>query len=118
MHEMGVVQEVYRIAREAADANGGGRLTSVTVAVGELAAIEPDLLSFAWEAVTAAGPDAGSKLLVEWHPARQICSACGVVAERAPGSWLRLCPACSLPLRIEGGDELDVLHADISQEDS
>ena len=27
---MGVVQEIYRISREAADANGGGRLTSVT----------------------------------------------------------------------------------------
>jgi hydrogenase nickel incorporation protein HypA/HybF len=114
---MGVVQEVYRIAREATDANGGGRLTSVTVAVGELSAIEPDLLSFAWEAATAGGSDAGSKLLVEWHPARQTCAACGVVADRAPGSWLRLCPACGLPLRIEGGDELDVLHVDISQED-
>ena len=36
--------------------------------------------------------------------------------KRAPGSWLRLCPRCELPLRIEGGDELDVLHVDITQE--
>ena len=112
---MGVVQEIYRISREAADANGGGRLTSVTVAVGELAAIEPDLLSFAWEAATSASPDAGSRLVVEWRPARQHCAGCGVVAERAPGTWLRLCPTCGLPLRIEGGDELDVLHVEFEE---
>jgi hydrogenase nickel incorporation protein HypA/HybF len=114
---MGVVQEIHRIGREAADANGGGRLTSVTVAVGELSAIEPSLLGFAWEAVVAGSPDEGSRLEVEWRPARQLCQACGVVAERAPGTWLRLCPRCDLPLRIEGGDELDVLHVDITQED-
>jgi Zn finger protein HypA/HybF involved in hydrogenase expression len=59
---MGVVQEIHRISREAADASGGGRLTSVTVAVGELSAIEPSLLAFAWDAITAGGPDAGSRL--------------------------------------------------------
>lgn len=116
VHEMGVVQEIHRISREAADANGGGRLTSVTVAVGELSAIEPALLAFAWEAITTGGPDAGSRLEVDWRPARQLCETCGEVAERAPGTWLRLCPRCDLPLRIEGGDELDVLHVDITQE--
>ncbi len=113
---MGVVQEIHRISREAAIANGGGRVTSVTVAVGELQAIEPTLLAFAWEAVVADSPDAGSRLEVDWRPARQLCAACGEVAERAQGSWLRLCPRCDLPLRIEGGDELDVLHVDITQE--
>ncbi len=112
---MGVAQEIFRIGRESADANGGGRLATVTVAVGELAAIEPDLLSFAWEAVTADGPDAGSRLVVEWRPARQLCGACGEVAERAAGSWLRLCPRCGLPLRIEGGDDLDVLHVEFEE---
>jgi hydrogenase nickel incorporation protein HypA/HybF len=113
---MGVAQEIHRISREAADANGGGRLTSVTVAVGELSAIEPAHLEFAWEAITTGGPDAGSRLAVEWRPARQFCAACGEVAERAPGTWLRLCPRCDLPLRIEGGDELDVLHVDFTQD--
>jgi len=116
VHEMGVVQEIHRISRVAADANGGGPLMSVTVAVGELSAIEPALLAFAWEAITAGGPDAGSRLEVDWRPARQLCGTCGEVAERALGTWLRLCPRCDLPLRIEGGDELDVLHVDVSQE--
>lgn len=110
--------EVYRMSREAADARGDGRLVSVRVAVGELSAVEPDLLSFAWDAVTAGGPDAGSRLVIERHDARQICGACGEVAERAAGSWLRLCPRCDLPLRVEGGDELDLLQIEFAGEEA
>jgi hydrogenase nickel incorporation protein HypA/HybF len=110
MHELSLVTEVHRACRARVDAQGGGRLEHVTIAVGELSAVEPDLLAFAWEAVTAGGPDAGAVLEVEWRPARQTCADCGEIAERAPGSWLRLCPRCQQPLYIEGGDELDILR--------
>jgi hydrogenase nickel incorporation protein HypA/HybF len=82
----------------------------VWVAVGELSAVEPDLLRFAWEAVTAGTRDAGSTLEVEWRPARQVCERCGEPSERAAGSWLRLCPRCQGPLRLEGGMELDLVR--------
>jgi hydrogenase nickel incorporation protein HypA/HybF len=110
MHELGIATEIYRTCREAMDARGGGRLERVAVAIGELAGVEPELIAYAWEAVVQGGPDAGSRLEVDWRPARQECSSCGEVAERAPGSWLRLCPRCSRPLRVEGGCELDVLQ--------
>ncbi len=108
MHETGIAAEIYAISRRAADTHGGGRLVTVRVTVGELSAVEPDLLAFAWEAVTSGGPDAASRLDVEWRASRQSCDACGEIAERARGTWLRLCPRCGGPLRIEGGDELDV----------
>jgi Zn finger protein HypA/HybF involved in hydrogenase expression len=82
----------------------------VRVAIGELAAVEPDLLAFAWEALTAEGPDAGSRLEIIWCPADQRCASCGEVKDRAEGSWLRLCPDCGLPLEVRGGEELDVLE--------
>lgn len=110
MHETGLAVEIYRIARAVADENGGGSLESVTVAVGDLAAVEPRLLEFAWRAVVEGGPDAGAGLVVEWERARQDCASCGEIAERAPGSWLRLCPTCGQPLRVTGGDALDVLR--------
>ena len=110
MHEIGLAAEIYRIARAVADENGGGPLESVTVAVGDLAAVEPPLLEFAWRAAVEGGPDAGAGLVVEWERARQDCAACGEIAERAPGSWLRLCPACDEPLRVTGGDAMDVLR--------
>jgi hydrogenase nickel incorporation protein HypA/HybF len=110
VHETGLAFEVYRIATETARANGGGRLTSVSLRVGELSAVEPELIVYAWEAAIAGGPDEGARLEVEWRAAEQTCPTCGAVAERAAGSWLRLCPGCETPLRVVGGDELDVMR--------
>jgi hydrogenase nickel incorporation protein HypA/HybF len=87
-----------------------GRIEHVRVAVGELSAVEPLLLGYAWEAVTAGSPHAGARLEVEWCAARQVCDACRTVPERPGSSWHRLCPGCGHPLRVEGGRELDVLE--------
>ena len=108
MHELSLVTEIYETCRSRMDADG--RIESVRLAIGELSAVEPDLLQFAWEAVTEGGPDAGSRLDVEWRPARQVCEGCHEFAERQTGSWLRHCPRCGQPLRIEGGQELDILQ--------
>jgi hydrogenase nickel incorporation protein HypA/HybF len=114
MHEMSLIAQVHAIARGVADDREGGALESVTIAVGELAAVEPDLLDFAWKAIVAGGPDEGATLVVEFRPATQLCSACGEIEERVPGTWLRLCPACSRPLAVSGGDELDVISVSFS----
>lgn len=110
MHEVGIAAEVYRLSRKQLAGVPGARIESVLVAVGELSAVEPELLRFAWEAVVADTPDVGATCDVEWHPAAQWCDGCGAVAERAPGSWLRLCPRCDRPLRLEGGDQLDLVR--------
>lgn len=110
LHELSIAQEIYRTSRAAVAAHGNGRLERVKVAVGELTAIEPDLLTFAWEALTGGGPDAGSVLEVEWHPVRQLCAACKAEKPRTEGTWLRVCPDCGEPLHVSGGEELDVLQ--------
>jgi hydrogenase nickel incorporation protein HypA/HybF len=109
MHELSIAAEIYRVCRREVEARGAGRLEEVRVAVGELSAVEPDLLAFAWEAVVAGGPDCEARLEIEWHPARQRCPDCGDVAERQAGSWMRLCPDCGAPLCLEGGKDLDIL---------
>ena len=110
VHELSIAQEIYRTSRAAVAAHGPGRLERVTVAVGELTAIEPELLAFAWQALLDGGPDAGSVLDVEWHQARQYCAACRAEKPRSEGTWLRVCPDCGRPLEVTGGQELDVLR--------
>jgi hydrogenase nickel incorporation protein HypA/HybF len=110
VHELSIAHEILRTCRGAVAGHGPGRLETVRVAVGELSAIEPELLRFAWEALTAEGPDAGSRLDVEWRPARQHCLACGEDKPRSAGTWLRVCPDCGAVLEVDGGDELDVLQ--------
>ena len=106
---MGIALEVYRTCRETVESNGGGRLERVRLAVGELSAVEPELLVYAWEAVVAETSDAAAELEVVWHRANQHCSVCDEAKERSEGSWLRVCPDCGMPLQVDGGDELDIL---------
>jgi len=110
VHELSIAQEIHRTSRAAVAAHGAGRLERVTVAVGELTAIEPDLLAFAWQALTESGPDAGCVLDVEFRRARQFCPACDAEKPRPERTWLRLCPDCEQPLQVSGGLELDVLQ--------
>jgi len=110
VHELSIAHEILRTCRHAVAGHGPGRLETVRVAVGELSAVEPDLLCFAWEALTAEGPDAGSRLDVEWRPARQHCPTCDADKPRSAGTWLRVCPDCGAVLEVDGGDELDVLQ--------
>lgn len=117
VHEMGIALEVYRTCRETVDAHGGGRLQKARLAVGELSAVEPELLVYAWQAVVEEGPDAGAELVIEWCPADQRCSSCNESKERSSGSWMRLCPDCGMPLQVTGGDELDVLDVSFESDE-
>ena len=108
MHELSVGQELLQLCTQRVSAVQ--RIAVVRIAVGELASIEPDLLQFAWQAVIAGTPHEGAELAIAWHPANQTCALCGDVPERQPGTWLRLCPTCAGPLRVTGGDELDLLE--------
>lgn len=109
MHELSLAQDILRgCERQLGDPPGC--IERVRLAVGELAAVEPELLVYAWEALTAGGPHAGAVLDIEWRPARQRCDACGEFRERTSGTWLPVCLQCGEPLRIVGGQDLDVLE--------
>lgn len=110
MHELSLVMDVYRGSRKAVEAHGGGQIERVRLAVGELAAVEPELLRLAWETALAGTPDEGAELEIEWRPVTQTCGECGPVPDRVPGSWIRLCPRCGGALRLEGGDDLIILQ--------
>ena len=108
MHEVSIASEILRVCQAEVERHGGGLLEAVRVDIGELSAVEPDLLVFAWAGLLADTPEEGAELSISWCPARQLCASCGEVEERQPGSWLRLCPHCDGPLSLEGGRELDV----------
>ena len=117
MHELGIALEIYQTCREAVREHGPGRIERVKVAVGELAALEPDLIAFAWQAVTVDGPDAGSLLEAQWRPAEQHCPQCGEPKPRLDSGWLRLCPDCGHILTVSGGTHIEVLELTYQTDD-
>jgi hydrogenase nickel incorporation protein HypA/HybF len=117
MHELGVATEIHRLCRSRIGEDPSARLERGEVRVGELSALDPDLLRYAWEAVTSGGPDAAAALEIEWRPALQVCEGCGQPAERGRGCWLERCPRCGEPLRVEGGQELDLMRFSYATDD-
>ncbi len=120
MHEMGIALEIFRHCEEEMALHGARRIEGVRVAIGELSAVEPDLIRFAWEAVVADGPHRDAAMTVDWHPCRQICSECDKAVARAEGSWFRVCPTCGTALEVSGGTELDIVEMtfETDEEDS
>jgi hydrogenase nickel incorporation protein HypA/HybF len=116
MHETGLALEILQASRKVLAENGGGKLLRVKVAVGELSAVEPELLLYAWEAAVTGTEAEGAQLEVEFCPARQRCPQCGPVS-RAPGAWIPLCWQCGSPLKVEGGLELDLLQVEFEREE-
>ncbi len=113
MHELSIASALWRMCRaERAkrEPYESARLVRVRIEVGELASVDPALLALAWGDVASEPGLPAPKLEVHYCPARQRCTACGEIAERQPGSWLRLCPNCDRPLRVDGGDELDLVE--------
>ncbi|MCP4901738.1 MAG: hydrogenase maturation nickel metallochaperone HypA [bacterium] len=117
MHEMGIALEIFRHCEEQMVIHGGIRIEVVRVAIGELSAVEPDLLKYAWQAVVADGPHELAEMEVDWHPCRQVCGECDKEIDRAEGSWLRLCPTCGNALEVSGGKELDIVELTVETED-
>ena len=78
MHELGIVYHIIRDVENVARANGVGRVSSVTLLLGEVSGVVPDLLLDAWRWAADKKPiTEGAELVVEPVEAVTHCEACG-----------------------------------------
>ena len=103
MHEYSIVQALMQRVLAEANARGAIAVHRLSVAIGELVGVEPELLASAYTLVKDNGLCDGSALDIHRVPARWACRDCGI--EVARGEILR-CPACSAPARLLSGDEI------------
>ncbi len=93
MHELGIVYHIIRDVEDVARANGVARVSGVTLQLGEVSGVVPELLSDAWRwAADRTDVCAGAELAIETLPARTRCNACGEVYATVEHG--RVCPAC------------------------
>ncbi|HXJ84724.1 MAG TPA: hydrogenase maturation nickel metallochaperone HypA [Candidatus Methylomirabilis sp.] len=103
MHEYSLAQALVEQVEREARARGALTVHRVTVRIGPLSGVEPDLLVTAYGHLRAGTLCAGAELDVAGERVAWCCEACGVAL--VPGSAL-CCPDCGLPARLAGGDAL------------
>ena len=78
LHELGIVYHIIRDVENVARANGVSRVSSVTLLLGEVSGVVPDLLLDAWRWAADKKPiTEGAELVVEPVEAVTHCEACG-----------------------------------------
>jgi hydrogenase nickel incorporation protein HypA/HybF len=109
MHELGITQA---IVDECATRASGAHVITVTVEVGRLAGVVPDAMRFCYDLCAEGTALEGSTLEIVELPGRMRCRACA--AELDVDDLLAVCACGSVSLQLIGGDELRILHMEVS----
>lgn len=105
MHELSVCRGMLNQMRAIAAEHGARAVTGVTVQVGPLSGVEPELLVQAFAIASAGGIADGAELKVDALPIRVHCETCGAETDAAVNRLL--CGACGdWHTRLVSGDEL------------
>jgi hydrogenase nickel incorporation protein HypA/HybF len=112
MHEYSIVQALMARIEEQVGAHGAVAVHRVSVRIGELSGVEPDLLASAFDLVRDGTSCGGATLDIRRVPAAWECRACG--AGIPAGGPLR-CASCGGAARLARGDEivLDQLELEV-----
>ena len=112
MHELSIANSILDAVRAEAARRPGARFLKVGVRVGELSGVEPDALSFSFEALVK---DSDLELLtleIERRPRTQRCPECGRVFR--VHDFEIACPDCGEGrTRCVGGDELEMIYIEM-----
>jgi hydrogenase nickel incorporation protein HypA/HybF len=108
MHELGIAMEIADLAAQRA---GDGRVRRVIVDVGQLTAVLPDALAFAWDAAIEGSMLEGAVLEIVVVPGRGKCKACG--SEHALTMPFGRC-TCGTELDLIAGEDLRVRALEVT----
>jgi hydrogenase nickel incorporation protein HypA/HybF len=116
MHEMGIANSILEAAAKELGRHPDSHATKIGVKIGELAGVDPDALSFAFEALTLDTEFAGLTLEVEYVAPRSRCRDCK--NEFEVRNYELLCPDCgSLNNERISGDELEFKYLEIEEDE-
>ena len=112
MHEFGIANSVLDAARAEAQLRPSMRLTKIVLRVGDLAGVDPDALSFCFEALVKETEWEPVVLEIERPPQRRGCSQCG--GEFEVLNQNTACPTCGETLTtFLSGNELELAYLEM-----
>jgi len=117
MHELSITQSVLDLVLDAAEREGGGRVTAIDLVVGELSSIVDDSVQFYWDIIAEGTPAASATLRFRRVPLQFECRDCGALFE--PRDHEFLCVYCGgEKVHVAAGDELRVEAFDLEPSDT
>ena len=112
MHEMGIANSILDAVRTEARRFPAGRISKVGVRIGELAGVDPDSMSFCFDALVRGTDLEPLAIEIEYCLRRHQCRACQkVFAAPLEGAQ---CPACGGTDSVfVAGDELELAFLEV-----
>jgi hydrogenase nickel incorporation protein HypA/HybF len=105
MHEIAIAQELSAIVLEAAGKENLSKVTRVSICIGKMVQIVPDIFSFAFREAAGNSIADGAVLDIEVVEVRMLCRNCGNAF--TPGDNMFSCNVCnSSDTDIMNGREL------------
>jgi hydrogenase nickel incorporation protein HypA/HybF len=112
MHELAITQGILEVVLEAADREGGGRVTAIDLVVGELSSIVDDSVQFYWNLIAEDTAAAGAELRFRRVPLQFECRGCRALFE--PSGDRFECPHCGHgDVQVAAGAELRIESFDL-----
>jgi hydrogenase nickel incorporation protein HypA/HybF len=114
MHELGIAGAVLEAVRAQAALHPAARVVRVGLRVGTLSGVNPDALSFCFEALTRETDLAQAALEIEAPPRRHCCAACAETFVVLDYDFD--CPRCgSFQPECVGGTELELAFLEMEE---
>jgi len=113
MHELSIALSILDVAAEAAECQGGGRVTAIHLRLGPLSGVVKDALRAAYDLAREDSDMPAAELIVEEVLLVAYCPTCAV--ERTlPSPQELYCPACGTATPdVFRGRELEVVALEI-----
>lgn len=114
MHEFGIANSVLDAARAEAQLRPTMKLAKIVIRVGDLAGVDPDALSFCFEALIKETEMESVVLEIERRAHRRRCLRCN--SEFEVVNYGSNCPACGDSLTsFLSGNELDLAYLEMEE---
>ena len=115
MHELSLVAGLFEIIEEKAQDEKACRVTAVTLRIGRLSGVVPELLKTAFDTFKKGTIASNAKLRVEMVPLKLRCRSCG--KEFLTDEPAFICSSCASPdLEIMEGQELTLQRMEIEKD--
>jgi len=113
MHEVGIANEIINIINGIMSEHPGKTVGKVKVIIGEMTAVVPDSLTFAYTALTENTELQQSQLDIEIIP---VCAKCNICSKSFDIKEFEFkCPFClSQDITVNNGNELYIKELEVS----